>query len=67
MSIPLEQAVELLWKAKKAEERNLCESCIHQFGDCLPAKVEFGKGVGEDNVMLCTLYEKRGDVQDDAD
>lgn len=62
MSIPLEQAVELAWKATRKEERNLCDSCIHNFADCLPAKIEFGHGYGEDNVVLCTAYEKREGV-----
>lgn len=52
LSIPLEQAVELLWRGVRAEERNLCDSCIHNFGECLPAKIEYGHGYGEDNVLL---------------
>ena len=33
---------------------NLCDECLNEFATCHPQEVEFGCGVGNDNVIMCT-------------
>lgn len=37
---------------------NLCDTCIYDYPECNPEKVEFGNGYGEDNIFICSQYEK---------
>ena len=37
---------------------NLCDTCIFCFATCTCDEVEFGDGVGGDNIIECFLYEK---------
>ncbi len=37
------------------EQENLCDGCLNHFATC-EAKVKFGSGVGDDNVIACNLY-----------
>ncbi len=37
---------------------NMCDcDCSHSFATCTPDLVEFGDGVGNDNVVVCSQYE----------
>jgi hypothetical protein len=40
---------------------NLCVSCKNEFATCEAKKVEFGNGLGNDNVIRCSGYEKKED------
>jgi hypothetical protein len=39
---------------------NLCESCYDCFADCANEVIEFGYGVGNDNVVKCDCYNGPG-------
>jgi hypothetical protein len=36
--------------------KNLCDSCEHDFAICKNLAVEFGNGIGNDNVVKCASY-----------
>lgn len=42
----------------KTREENLCESCglRFTFPECIGGDVEFGDGVGNDNIITCENY-----------
>lgn len=35
---------------------NMCDSCMHRFSDCKQDLIEFGDGIGNDNVIVCSSY-----------
>lgn len=37
---------------------NLCDSCQNNFATCIPKIMEFGNGIGNDNVIFCSSYVK---------
>ncbi len=46
----------------KNEFENLCASCRNDFPTCKPDEgiLEFGKGLGKDNVIACDEYRPKG-------
>jgi hypothetical protein len=36
---------------------NLCGHCLHEFPTCNPKVIEFGTGLGCDNVCACDTYD----------
>jgi hypothetical protein len=38
---------------------NLCDSCLNEFPTCQPDRIEFGDGIGNDNVIKCSSYNER--------
>ena len=44
-------------RAKKLTD-HLCNSCVMHFAECMPEVIEFGKGIGNDNVFGCSDYNK---------
>lgn len=41
---------------------HLCDTCIYTVPECEPVEVEFGDGLGNDNVIACSQYKN---VQDE--
>lgn len=39
---------------------HLCDTCKRESPSCLPRNVEFGTGIGSDNVIKCTEYLPEG-------
>lgn len=41
-------------------KRNLCDTCLFTVPECnaVMADIKFGDGVGGDNVIECSFYEK---------
>lgn len=35
---------------------NLCDTCLLCFGECEQDTIEFGNGIGNDNVIKCSSY-----------
>jgi len=35
---------------------NLCDTCLLSFGECEQDTIEFGNGIGNDNVIKCSSY-----------
>lgn len=35
---------------------NLCDTCLLNFGECEQDMIEFGNGIGNDNVIKCSSY-----------
>lgn len=49
------------WGELKLSKRHLCNSCGYEFPEC-PAgvnDVEFGDGLGNDNICACTKYDQK--------
>lgn len=44
-------------KANSSKE-NLCDTCQKCIADCNADNIEFGDGVGNDNVIECDEYEE---------
>lgn len=40
-------------------EVNMCDYCQNEFPTCDPELVEFGDGIGNDNVTVCSDYIPR--------
>lgn len=38
---------------------NLCATCTKEIPECNSVKIEFGDGVGNDNVIECDTYEQK--------
>jgi|WetSurMetagenome_2_1015567.scaffolds.fasta_scaffold747965_2 hypothetical protein len=38
---------------------NLCDICKKSFPECQPTRIEFGNGVGDDNVIKCSDHEEK--------
>ena len=43
---------------------NLCDQCPYDFAVCQPEHIEFGDGVSNDNVIVCSSYpyEQEGEI-----
>jgi hypothetical protein len=37
--------------------RNLCDTCTKNIVTCICSNIEFGDGIGKDNVISCSDYE----------
>ncbi len=46
---------ELIMDTKK----HLCATCLNEFPTCQPDRIEFGDGIGNDNVIDCSSYNER--------
>lgn len=46
-------------KAEKDTKINLCDTCKDCVPECNPEKIEFGDGIGNDNVIDCSKYIKK--------
>lgn len=44
-------------KAKSSKD-NLCDTCRKCIADCDAKDIEFGDGVGNDNIVECGEYEE---------
>ena len=44
-----------VWRTKNSKE-NLCDHCFDSFPECKPQVIEFGDGIGNDNVTACTSF-----------
>lgn len=56
----------LLKERETIEERlHLCESCTKKYPECDATKdgIEFGSGIGNDNIIGCTAYVNRWKAQ----
>ena len=53
-------------EAMKAENSkcHLCTTCVYDYPECSPQVLEFGDGVGNDNVIECDAYESRPEFAD---
>lgn len=40
-------------------KRHLCDSCCNNFPTCISEKIEFGDGLGNDNVIECSGYNDK--------
>lgn len=45
----------------KNNAENLCDTCEFCIADCMQP-VEFGNGIGNDNVVECAGYEPTGEI-----
>lgn len=45
-------------RASKATNNkiNMCNTCVHCFSNCKQDLIEFGDGIGNDNVIVCSSY-----------
>lgn len=45
-------------RASKSIDRciNMCDTCKFTFAECATEVIEFGDGVGNDNVVVCSSY-----------
>lgn len=45
------------------KKRNLCDTCRNEVPVCMTGKkshiFKFGNGIGNDNIYVCTKYEKK--------
>ena len=48
-----------LVRLEKEHQINLCNTCIFAFATCDALEVEFGKCVGNDNVISCLTYKRK--------
>ena len=48
-------------------KRNLCNTCKHSIPTCEAVNIEFGNGVGNDNVVNCDCFEVNTEVKEDGD
>lgn len=39
--------------APDLEKAHLCDYCVNTFPTCRPSYIEFGRGIGNDNVIKC--------------
>ena len=42
----------------KNSKCHLCLSCVYDYPECSPKKLEFGEGDGHDNVIECDAYQE---------
>ena len=41
----------------RLEHPNLCDTCTYSIPTCIPVKIEFGDGIGNDNVIKCDTHK----------
>lgn len=60
---PMFLATESCIEFKKDTKVHLCDTCQKKgdFPECLPDDVEFGDGLGNDNIIGCCNYSKDGE------
>jgi len=42
---------------RKNRKMNLCNTCSHEFPSCSGKDIEFGEGIGNDNIISCDAYD----------
>lgn len=50
----------------KDNTQNLCDTCTQNVANCFNKEIEFGDGVGNDNVVACSMYIEKP-IQIDTD
>jgi len=50
----------------KNKTMNLCNTCSNSFAECNPENIEFGNGVGNDNVISCGNYKLKTVLNDEG-
>jgi hypothetical protein len=38
---------------------NLCDTCVYSIPECRAKEIEFGDGLGNDNVIECDCYKNK--------
>lgn len=51
-----------LLSIEKNTKIHLCDTCIGEFPVCNGDEMEFGDGVGNDNIINCDAYERNGEI-----